>query len=516
MTNLATILTDSARRHPDRPAVRLDDVVLTFAELDEQSAVAAAWLLDRGVERGDRVGIMLPNIVQFPVLYYAVLRAGATVVPMNPLLKAGEIEHYLRDSGARLALVSPPAAPEARVAALATGTEVVVVDDDTPVGTPGQEVRWTPAPRDDLDTAVILYTSGTTGTPKGAQLTHANLRHNCAAFVGLVGLSTEDVVMGCLPLFHAFGQSNGLNAALAAGACLTLVPRFDPTAVLRLVERDRVTVFEGVPTMYVTMLNAGPGVADTSSLGLCISGGASLPVEVLRGFEDTFGAPVLEGYGLSETSPTATFNRPGRTKPGSIGVPIDGVELRLIARDGTEAAPGEVGEIAIRGHNVMKGYWNRPEATAAAIVDGWFLSGDMATRDEDGFYFVVDRKKDLIIRGGYNIYPREIEEVLYGHPAVLEAAVVGVPHPTLGEEVAAAVTLRPAHAVSPEQLREYVKARVAAYKYPRHVWVAPALPKGPTGKILKRDIEPPADVASSVRSHPVLQASEASGAGLLR
>ena len=302
-------------------------------------------------------------------------------------------------------------------------------------------------PREDEDTAVILYTSGTTGTPKGAELTHANLRHNSATFVGLVGLSRHDVVMGCLPLFHAFGQSNGLNASISVGACLTLVPRFEPTAVLRLIERDRVTVFAGVPTMYVTMLGAGVGVADTSSLRLCISGGASLPVEVLRGFKEEFGAPVLEGYGLSETSPTATFNRPGQTKPGSIGVPIDGVELKLVGRGGSETPPGEVGEIAIRGHNVMKGYWNRPEATAEAIVDGWFHSGDMATRDDDGYYFIVDRKKDLIIRGGYNIYPREIEEVLYGHPAVLEAAVLGVPHPTLGEEVAAAVTLRPGHAV---------------------------------------------------------------------
>lgn len=502
MTNLVSLLTQSAGRNAHRPAIRLDGVTLSYAELDDLSARAAGWLRDRGVEPGDRVGLMLPNLVQFPVLYYAALRAGAIIVPMNPLLKSGEIEHYLRDSGARLALVSSQAAPEAQLAAAVTGTEVVVADGDLLGALRTWASELGPVPRTDDDTAVILYTSGTTGTPKGAQLTHANLRHNALGFGRLIGLSEQDVVMGCLPLFHAFGQSNGLNASIAVGACLTLVPRFDATEALSIVERDGATVFAGVPTMYVTMLNvglnAGAGVVDTSSLRLCISGGASLPVEVLRGVEETFGAPILEGYGLSETSPTATFNRPGQTRAGSIGVPIDGVELKLVGRDGVEVGPGEVGEIAIRGHNVMKGYWNRPDATAEAVVDGWFHSGDMAIHDADGFYFVVDRKKDLIIRGGFNIYPREIEEVLYGHPAVFEAAVVGVPHPTLGEEVAAAVTLRPAHVISAEELREYLKARVAAYKYPRLVWVMESLPQGPTGKILKRDIHAPEVVTAPV------------------
>ena len=227
---------------------------------------------------------------------------------------------------------------------------------------------------------------------------------------------------------------------------------------------------------------------------MCVSGGAALPVEVLKGFQETFGAPILEGYGLSETSPTAAYNRPGRTKAGSIGLPLDGVEMKLVNPDGTETPPGEVGEIVIRGHNVMKGYWKRPEATEAAIVDGWFHTGDMATRDDDGFYFIVDRKKDIIIRGGYNVYPREIEEVLYEHPAVLEAAVIGVPHATHGEEVAAAVALRPGTSATPDQLRDYVKTRVAAYKYPRLVWLVDALPKGPTGKILKREIQAPTEL----------------------
>jgi long-chain acyl-CoA synthetase len=258
-----------------------------------------------------------------------------------------------------------------------------------------------------------------------------------------------------------------------------------------VIERDRVTVFEGVPTMYVALLGED---ADTSSLRLCVSGGAALPVEVLHGFEKAFGAVILEGYGLSETSPVATFNRRDRRKPGSIGLPVEGVELRLVSAgdDAVPAPPGEVGEIAIRGHNVMKGYWKRPDATAAAIRGGWFHTGDLARADEDGFYYIVDRKKELIIRGGYNVYPREIEEVLYEHPAVLEAAVIGVPHAALGEEVAAAVTLRPGRQATPDELRDWVKQRVAAYKYPRHVWLADALPKGATGKILKREIVLPA------------------------
>jgi len=496
--NLARILDDSARAHPDRPAVRLDDLTLTYRQLSDLSARAADWLHEHGVAPGDRVGIMLPNIAQFPVLYYGVLRAGGTVVPMNPLLKAREIEHYLGDSGAKLVFAT---SPEATVGAAAVGAQAVAVDADTLTAIAARPSSSEIAARADDDTAVILYTSGTTGTPKGAELTHANLHHNAVvAATTLLDLGPDDVVMGCLPLFHSFGQTCGLNAAVVSGACLTLIPRFDPVTALKVIERDGVTLFEGVPTMYVAMLNAGPSVADTSSLRLGISGGAALPVEVLRGFEQAFGTPIIEGYGLSETSPVATFNTPDRRKPGTIGLPIAGVELKLVDPDGAEVGEGAVGEIAIRGHNVMKGYWQRPDASAAAIRDGWFHSGDMATRDADGFYTIVDRKKDLIIRGGFNVYPREIEEVLYEHPAVLEAAVVSTPHPTHGEEVVAAVALRPGATATPAELRDHVKVRVAAYKYPRHVWLVDALPKGATGKVLKREITVPAEVEEAVRS----------------
>src|SRR5215469_14199632 len=497
MANLALDLREAAQMYPDRPAIRLDGTTYSYAELDDLSARVAGWLRERGLRPGDAVGIMTPNVPHFPVFYYGVLRAGGLVVPMNPLLKAREVAHYLGDSGARMVIAWETAASEASDGAASTGAQAVVISPSTLAEVAG----WPSSPevvrRADDDTAVILYTSGTTGTPKGAELTHANMHRNASVTAtSLLSLGPEDVVMGCLPLFHSFGQTCGLNAAVLSGACLTLIPRFSPAAALEVISRDGVTVFEGVPTMYVGMLQEAAGSpVTTTTPRVCVSGGAALPVEVLHGFEKTLGTVILEGYGLSETSPVATFNRYDGRKPGSIGVPIEGVELKLVDADGVEVTTtGEVGEIAIRGHNVMKGYWNRPDATGQAMRGGWFHTGDLARADEDGFYYVVDRKKDMIIRGGYNVYPREIEEVLYEHPAVLEAAVIGIPHPSLGEEVGAAVALRPGMSATPEELREYVKQRVAAYKYPRHVWLTDGLPKGPTGKVLKREIEIPAEV----------------------
>jgi len=286
-----------------------------------------------------------------------------------------------------------------------------------------------------------------------------------------------------------------------AGGTLTLLPRFAPGKALETIARDRVTIFEGVPTMYAGMLHhPSADAADTTSLRLCVSGGAAMPVEILRGFEQKFGCMILEGYGLSETSPVASFNHPDKPrKPGSIGTPVAGVEMRLVSDSGAAVLPGEVGEIAIRGHNVMKGYWGKPEATVEAIPDGWFRTGDLARIDEDGYYYIVDRKKELIIRGGYNVYPREIEEALHEHPAVAEVAVVGMPHAELGEEVCAAVALKPGAGATPAELQQFVKERVAAYKYPRHVWLVDSLPKGPTGKILRREVKPPEDPDAQAR-----------------
>jgi long-chain acyl-CoA synthetase len=492
--NLATNLLRTAERFPERPAVRLDDTMLTYRDLAEASGRVATMLCERGVRPGDRVAVMLPNVPHFAAVYYGILRAGGVVVPMNPLLKEREVAYYLADSGAALIAAWHGCADDASAGAFRAGTPVLVVGEDfadvlAPVApTPGA------AARSGADTAVILYTSGTTGQPKGAELSHGNLSMNVEVMANdLVRVGPQDVIFGGLPLFHSFGQTCGLNTAVKVGACLTLVSRFAAGAVLDVLARDRVTVFEGVPTMYVALLGEpGLDARDLSALRVCVSGGAALPVEVMREFERVFGCVILEGYGLSETSPVASFNHPDRArKPGSIGTPVRGVEMRVVDERGLDVPNGEVGEIAIRGHNVMKGYWRRDDATAEAIPDGWFRTGDLAKRDADGYYFIVDRRKDLIIRGGYNVYPREIEEVLYEHPAVAEAAVVGVPDASLGEEVGAAVVVKSGDTVTPQDLRDFVKGQVAAYKYPRHVWLVPALPKGPTGKVLKREISPP-------------------------
>ncbi len=492
--NLANLLTAATDRDSDHVAVKLDDAEFTYAQLSEASARVAGLLRERGVEPGDRVGIMLPNVPYFLACYYGILRAGAVVVPMNVLLRKREVAFYLDDPHAKLVFAWHDFAEDAQAGADEAGAECVLVrpgefEELVGAAEPLEEVHDS----DEDDTAVILYTSGTTGTPKGAELTHQNLTRNAAIAAGLFDLGSDSVILGALPLFHSFGQTCSMNATVTAGGTLTLIPRFDPAKALEIMQRDHVNVFLGVPTMYGAMLHCPERENfDVSTLQVCASGGSAMPVELMRGFEDAFGAKVLEGYGLSETSPVASFNHPDRErKPGSIGTPIEGVEMKVVDDEGDPVDQGEVGEIVIRGHNVMKGYWNRQDATDESIRDGWFHSGDMATVDEDGYFFIVDRKKDLIIRGGYNVYPREIEEVLYEHPAVREAAVLGIPHDEYGEEIGAAVALKEGEEVSAEELRKFVKDQVAAYKYPRRVWFVDELPKGPTGKILKREIDPP-------------------------
>jgi len=492
MTNLSHNLAESAAIYPDQPAVRTDDEVLTYSALDRFASQMVTLLRDHGIGPGDRVGLMLPNVAQFPIAYYGILRAGAVVVPMNPLLKEREVEYYLGDSGAKLLL----AWQDVSAGAKAAGTDLLtVVAGEFEARLAAVEPAAVPISRADDDTAVLLYTSGTTGKPKGAELTHGGLNRNQAVTARtLMEVGPDDVVMGCLPLFHVFGMGCGMNAAISNGSLLTLIPRFTPAKALDVIQRDRVTIFEGVPTMYAAMLGVpAHDTYDVSTLRCCISGGAALPVEVLRSFEAAFACIILEGYGLSESSPVAAFNHPhAERKPGSIGTPIEGVRMRLVDENRAVVAAGEIGEIQISGHNVMKGYWNNPDATAAAIdADGWLSTGDMAKQDGDGYFFIVDRKKDLLIRGGYNVYPREVEEVLYEHPAVAEAAVVGIPHPSLGEEIGAAVQLRAGATATPEEQRDHVKRRIAAYKYPRVVWIVDQLPKGPTGKILRREIEIP-------------------------
>jgi long-chain acyl-CoA synthetase len=470
---------------------------VTVAELWERSARAAAMLAARGVGRGDRVAIQLPNVPAFADFYFGVLRLGAVVVPVNPLLRAAESAYTLEDAGARVLIAwheseLPDAGPDP--------VEVIPIVEpfgggvlDAYDGGGGEAVEVDPE-----ETAVILYTSGTTGRPKGAELTHRNLGLNTRAVVHHLGMEADDVLLGTLPLFHSFGQTCTLNASLAVGARLALLTRFDAAAAVELIDREGVTILMGVPTMLAGIAGAATDHGPFPGLRIAASGGAPLPREQAENFERVTGVPVLDTWGLSETSPAATLNRPGATRVGSVGRPIDGVEVRAVGDDNQGLPAGETGQLAIRGHNVMKGYWRRPEATAAAITpDGWFLTGDLGRVDDDGYVYVVGRSKDMIIRGGLNVYPREVEEVLHRHPAVSEAAVVGVPDERLGEEVGAAVVLAPGASAEPAELREWLKQRVAPFKYPRQVWMLDELPKGPTGKILKREIHPPTDDACS-------------------
>ncbi len=503
--NLAVMLRESARGRPDKPAVILDQVSLTYAQLEAASNQVGRSLREAGLRPGDRVCLMLPNVPQFVMAYFGVLKAGGVVVPMNVLLKAPEIAFFLNDSEARHLIVWDDFASEALKGTAGMGGVTVHVarrpgGGDLPEGTRDFAELLQGVPRLDMaqtsadDTAVLLYTSGTTGRPKGAELSHFNLFMCCeVSSTRLIALRDDDVTLAVLPLFHSFGQSNVMNTTIYAGGTMTLVPRFDAGKVLEVMQRDRVTFFLGVPTMYFALLHhPDAGRYDISSLRVCISGGASLPGEVLRAFEERYGVTILEGYGLSETSPTASFNRSqAERKVLSVGKPVWGVEMRIVDEQDRELPPGpdNVGEIVIAGHNVMKGYFKQPEATAEVMRGGWFHSGDMGYVDEDGFFFIVDRKKELIIRGGFNVYPREVEEVLYAHPAVAAAAVIGVPDERLGEEVKAIVQLKPGQTATPAELIAYCKDRVAAYKYPRTLEFIDQLPIGPTGKILKRELK---------------------------
>ncbi|SDS95632.1 long-chain-fatty-acid--CoA ligase [Microlunatus soli] len=490
--NLALWLTRQATERPDAAAIRQGEVTLSFAALNDASARAAALLAEHGVRPGDHVSLIMPNVAYFPIVYYGILRLGAVVVPTNPLLKSGEISYIWQDSGCRVAVVFAMFAPDAALAAKDTGTDVItVVPGEFDALLAEQQPLAEVTAREEQDTAVILYTSGTTGRPKGAELSNHNIGTNVRTSMDeLFSGGPDDVLFGGLPLFHSFGQTCTLNSAVYAGSCLALLPKFDPAAALQVVQDEKVTIFYGVPTMYVALLQfADKERFDTSTLRLAVSGGASLPVEVLHGIEEAFDLRLLEGYGLSETSPVATFNRPDRpTKPGTVGLPIPGVEAKIVGPDDHDVPVGEIGEIVIRGDNIMKGYLNNAAATAEALRGGWFHSGDLGTLDEDGYITIVDRVKDMIVRNGYNVYPREVEELLYTHPAVAEAAVVGVPDASHGEEIAALITLKEGTEVSADELRDWTAERIAAYKYPRIVKFG-TIPKGPTGKILKREIK---------------------------
>jgi long-chain acyl-CoA synthetase len=494
--NLATILTETTLAAPDAPVCRFHGTTTSYRELDEQSSRLAAGLQASGLAPGQVVALQLPNLPQFLIAYFGALKAGLVVLPLNPLLVAPELEYHLSDSAAALLIGFEGMHAEAAKACETTGVPLYLAGPGplpdgtrplselfgaTPLDEPGG------IPRAPHDTAVLVYTSGTTGRPKGAELTHFQLYMNSTIAGGLFGVRSDDVVLAVLPFFHVFGLSSVINVFVRFGGCLSILPRFQPAAALDAIEADRCTVIGGVPTMLHALAQLDIAGRDLSALRVAVSGGASLPEDIMRTFEDKYRIEVLEGYGMTETASSCSFNRPGDRKVLSIGKPLWGVRMRVADSSGRPLPPGRehVGEILIRGHNVMKGYLGRPGATAEALGGGWLHSGDLGYVDEDGFYFIVDRAKDLVIRGGYNVYPREIEEVLYTHPAVLEAAVIGKPDERLGEEVVAVVARRPGASVSAEEIIAYTRERLAAYKYPREVRFMAELPKGPSGKILK-------------------------------
>jgi len=497
---LAAILAESAQRYPDRDAVVIGPQRITYATLWAQTRRYAAVLREAGVGPGDRVAMLMPNVPDFPRVYYAILSLGGVVVPVHALLVAREIGFVLTDSRAKVLVAAAPLLAQGTAAAEQAGVSLLAVmggEDVQRLDILATEVEpvATYVERQPDDEAVILYTSGTTGTPKGAVLTQLNMTMNAVISSGQVlNLTVDDVILGCLPLFHSFGQTCAMNAGFYAGSTLVLLPRFDGAAALELIVSERVNVFMGVPTMYIGLLAAARADERRPVLRIAVSGGASLPVAVIDNFAAVFGADIYEGYGLSETSPVATFNQPvfGR-KPGTVGRAIWGTDAEVAAaeiEDRIELLPqGETGEVVLRGHNVFAGYLNNPEATAAVLVDGWFRTGDLGMKDADGFLSIVDRKKDLIIRGGFNVYPREVEEVLAGHAGVAQVAVVGFADEEHGEEICAVVVRSPEGAdLDAATLIAWSQERLGAHKYPRRIEFFEALPLGPSGKILKREL----------------------------
>jgi long-chain acyl-CoA synthetase len=501
--SLATVLAEAARRYPDKVAVVDGATRTTYRELWDQTLAYAAGLRELGIGKGDKVAIQIPNVLDFPRVYYAALAVGAAVVPVHLLLTPAEIAYVLTDSGAKLLVAHSSQLANGAAAAKLAGVRVASVGPlpaDLPAAPPRlEEVAAATTPLrtyesvEAEDIAVVFYTSGTTGRPKGALLTHLNLVMNTLVNVfDIHEMHDDDIVLGCLPLFHTFGQTVGMNGTFRLGGTLVLLARFTGEAAIELMVREKVTIFHGVPTMYIGLLEAAPKADQLPELRLCVSGGASLPVAVLERFNEVFHAEVFEGYGLSETSPTATTNQPAYgTRAGTVGHSIWGVEVEVARPEIEERIelmePGELGEIVIRGHNVFAGYLNNPEATKQAVVDGWFRTGDLGTKDELGFITIVDRKKDLVIRGGFNVYPREVEEALARHPAVVQVAVIGVPDPVHGEEICAVIVADPG-GVTAEELIEWSKDRLGRHKYPRQIKFVETLPLGPSQKVLKREL----------------------------
>ena len=518
--NLASIISHHARLSPQKEAIVWENVRLTYGELDNLSNRVANALVEMGIGHGDKVALNCTNLPYFPVVYYGIMKAGAVVVPLCVLFTPPEIEYHMRDSDAKAVFVFEGSeelpmlqSTKAAFDKVETCEHLVVMTVDLMGPSPIAEHKTLTQitfdksesfeiyPTRPDDTCAILYTSGTTGQPKGAELTHLNLWSNVVTTYS-IHLPMLDFTDGeqktcliTLPLFHTTGQTVQMNTNLYGGNRVVLLPRFDARTALDAMVAEKVNFWVGVPTMFWSLLRhvdeTGYDISRIAdNMKVCTSGGAPMPVEVMLEFQDRFGVRVMEGYGLSETSPLATFNHFEKpSKPGTVGQPIFGVDVRCFDDNDNEVPRGERGEIVIRGTNVMKGYYKRPEATAEAFRNGWFHTGDIGIKDEEGYISIVDRKKDMILRGGYNVYPRQLEEVIIKHPAVSLCAVIGVPDDRLGEEVKAFVVLKQGQELTREEFIAWCKSQIAANKYPRHVEFRDSLPIGNTGKIFKRALK---------------------------
>jgi len=495
---LASILRETAKRFGDKPALVFQDKPVTYAELDREVDRFAAGIASLGIKAGDRVALLVQNTPSFVSSYLGIARAGAVTVPLNTMFTAEEVSYIVSDSEARAIVVSESflGAVGGLRETLPMLEHVIVVGDRAPIGamTVDQLMSRTgPVPDADpgMDAlAALPYTSGTTGKPKGAMLTHGNLTANLDQMsrVPRLAVGPDDVILLVLPLFHIYALNVILGLTLREGATAVLQERFDASASLQAIERHRVTLLFGAPPMFVAWLNT-PGATDRdlSSVRVAVSGAAPLPGAVLEEFQNKFGITIWEGYGLTETAPGVTSNAMGeRAKPDSIGRPLPDIEMRLVDEHDEEAEDGDPGEIVVRGPNVFRGYWRQDEETARAMRDGWFHTGDVAYADEDGYLFLVDRKKDLIIVSGFNVYPKEVEDVLFRHPKVADAAVIGVPHPYTGEAVKAMIVLKPGERATEEEIIEFCKRAIARFKCPQTVEFCAELPHTQTGKVLKR------------------------------
>lgn len=521
---LDQLLSQTATKYPNATATIFYGAKMTYRELNDAVSSFASALVKLGIKLGDRVAILLPNSPPFVIAYYGILRAGGTVVQLNPLLSVHELRNELKDSNAVAIVSTDPLLDKASEACWDTEVRHIIVASPSayvpllirPVvkakARPKGEVRFPPEvkvhsfesmlrerhqlPKLDFNlkeqVAVFQYTGGTTGLPKAAMLTHFNLVANVYQTLAWVYRlkNTEEVFLCVLPFFHSYGMTVGMNLAIAKASAMLLLPKFDPVETTKAIEQHKATLFPGVASMYAAIAHyAKRSKIDISSIKVCISGGGPLPREIHDRFVEVTGAKLAEGYGLTEASPVTHCNPlwDGENRIGSIGLPFPDTDCKIVdIETGTrELPPGEVGELVIKGPQVMKGYWNRPEETAQTLRNGWLYTGDIATMDEDGYFRIVDRKKELVIVGGFNVYPREVEEVLYQHPKVYEAAVVGVKHPLRGEIVKAFIVLKEGEQATESEIVAFCRERLAGYKVPRETAFVKELPKSPAGKILK-------------------------------